>query len=444
MARPIRHITWTDAMNDRARGWFLGATKAAGFLLALNVFFVAIKLLGAFKNLGSGYGELLIQDLAQNPLMGLLVGILVTSIIQSSSTTTSITVGLVAAGVLGEDPVIAMKLAIPIVMGANIGTSITATLVSLGQASERAEFGRAFAAAVAHDAFNWFTVLVLLPLQIATNFLGHGALFMARTLQGVGGLKFTSPLKYLVDPQAKLVMGWFDEAPGLVQFVVVLALAYMFFNASTWLAKRVRDDKRTAVFVFVFSVAVAGIATFVSRFAEYVFDSTTAVFLVGLGLLFAALASIVGIMRSVVLDRVQRVFDAYIFRTGIRALLLGMVLTALVQSSSVTTSLVVPLAGAGLLSLRQILPYTMGANVGTTITAILAALSLGELTGVAVAFAPLLFNICGLAVFWPLQRVPLWASEKMGQLATRHPAWPVIIVVVAYLGLPILAVIVSR
>jgi hypothetical protein len=123
MARPIRHITWTDAMNDRARGWFLGATKAAGFLLALNVFFVAIKLLGAFKNLGSGYGELLIQDLAQNPLMGLLVGILVTSIIQSSSTTTSITVGLVAAGVLGEDPVIAMKLAIPIVMGANIGTS---------------------------------------------------------------------------------------------------------------------------------------------------------------------------------------------------------------------------------------------------------------------------------------------------------------------------------
>jgi sodium-dependent phosphate cotransporter len=431
-------------MNDRARGWIIGVTKTLGFLLALNVFFVAIKLLGAFKNLGSGYGEVLIQDLAQNPLMGLLVGILVTSIIQSSSTTTSITVGLVAAGVLGEDPAQALKLAIPIIMGANIGTSITATLVSLGQASHRAEFGRAFAAAVAHDAFNWLTVLVLLPLQIFTNFLGHGALLLARGLQGVGGLKFTSPLKYLVDPQTKLVKGWFQDSPALVEFVVVLFLAFVFFNASTWLATRVRDEKRTMVFVFLFSVGVAGVATFVDRFSEHVFDQVTAVFLLGLGLLFVALASIVGIMRSVVLDRVQRVFDAYIFRTGLRALLLGTVLTALVQSSSVTTSLVVPLAGAGLLSLRQVLPYTMGANVGTTITAMLAALSLGELTGVAVAFAHLLFNICGIGLFWPLQRIPIWASEKMGALATRNVAWPIAIVLMAYLGLPILAVILSR
>ncbi len=431
-------------MNQTARSWIVGLGKAAGFLLALNVFFVAIKLLGAFKSLGSGYGEVLIQDLAQNPLMGLLVGILVTSLIQSSSTTTSITVGLVAAGVLGEDPATALKLAIPIIMGANIGTSITATLVSLGQASQRNEFARAFAAAVAHDAFNWFTVLVLLPLQIFTNFLGHGALFMAEALQGVGGLKFTSPLKYLVGPQTKLVKGWFADSPALVKFVVILFLAYVFFNASTWLAKRVRDDKRTAVFIFLFSVTVAGIATFVSTHSEHIFTDTTAVFLTGLGLLFVALASIVGIMRSAVLDRVQRVFDAYIFRTGLRALLLGTVLTALVQSSSVTTSLVVPLAGAGLLSLRQVLPYTMGANIGTTITAILAALSLGEITGVAVAFAHLLFNICGISIFWPLQRVPIWASEQMGKLATKHVAWPIGIVLGAYLGLPILAVILSR
>jgi solute carrier family 34 (sodium-dependent phosphate cotransporter) len=428
-------------MNDRARGWTLGVMKALGFMLALNVFFVAIKLLGAFKSLGSGYGETLILDLAQNPLMGLLVGILVTSIIQSSSTTTSIVVGLVAAGVLGQDPVEAMRLAIPIIMGANIGTSITATLVSLGQASHRAEFSRAYGAAVVHDAFNWLTVLVLFPLQVATNFLGHGALFLANALQGVGGLKFTSPIKYLVGPQTKLIHGTFDGSEPLVRFVVVLFLAWALFSATTWLAKRVRDEKRTGLFVLAISVGVAGVATFVQHFSEHVFHATTAIFLTGLALLFVALATIVGIMRSVVLDRVQRVFDAYIFRTGIRALLLGLVLTALVQSSSVTISLVVPLAGAGLLSLRQLLPYTMGANVGTTVTAILAALSLGEVLGVSVAFAHLLFNICGISLFWPLQRVPLWVATKLGALAGRHIAYPVAIIFTAYLGLPILAIV---
>ena len=119
-------------------------------------------------------------------------------------------------------------------------------------------------------------------------------------------------------------------------------------------------------------------------------------------------------------------------------------LTALVQSSSVTTSLIVPLAGAGLLSLGQVLPFTMGANVGTTITAMLAALSLGELTGVAVAFAHLLFNICGITIFWPLKRVPIWAAVQLGKLAARGPAWPVSIVLLAYLGLPILAIILSQ
>ena len=431
-------------MNDRARGWLLGLTKAAGFLLALNVFFVAIKLLGAFKSLGSGYGEVLIQDLAQNPFLGLLVGILVTSIIQSSSTTTSITVGLVAAGVLGDDPIIALQMAIPIIMGANIGTSVTNTLVSLGQAGHRVEFQRAYGSAVVHDIFNWLTVLILLPIQVATNFLGHASLWLAEALQGVGGLKFTSPIKLLVGPQTKLVKGWFEESPDLVEFVVLLTMALVFLFASTWLAKRVRDDKKTTIQVVFLAICVAGVATFVDHFSQYIFDKTTAVFLTGLALLLLSLTAIVRIMRSAVLDRIQRVFDAYIFRTGFRALLLGIVLTALVQSSSVTTSLIVPLAGAGLLTLAQVLPFTMGANIGTTITAMLAALSLGELTAVAVAFAHLLFNILGIGMFWWLKAIPIKAAEGLAKLASRNVTYPVMIIAVAYLGLPLLFIILSR
>ena len=57
------------------------------------------------------------------------------------------------------------------VMGANIGTSVTNTFVSMGQIGDRANFQRAFAAATVHDMFNWLTVLVLLPVEMATAYL---------------------------------------------------------------------------------------------------------------------------------------------------------------------------------------------------------------------------------------------------------------------------------
>ena len=61
--------------------------------------------------------------------------------------------------------------AIPMVMGANIGTSVTNTFVSMGQIGDRAIFRRAFAAATVHDMFNWLTVLVLLPLEMVSGYL---------------------------------------------------------------------------------------------------------------------------------------------------------------------------------------------------------------------------------------------------------------------------------
>ena len=418
----------------------MGSAKLIGFLLALNFFFVAIKLLGAFKDLGSGYGEVLIQDLAQNPFFALFIGILVTSVIQSSSTTTSLAVGLVAAGALGDDPSQAIRLAVPIIMGANIGTSVTNMLVSMGHMGNRAEFERAYSSAVVHDIFNWLTVLVLLPLQITTNFLGRTALFLAEVLEGTGGLKFTSPIKYLVAPQQDLIQGWFEGSEALVEFVVLFGLIFALFQGTTYLARRVREKQRTLFLTAVFAVLVSGLLTFGEQFHDQVFNASTGVFLCGLGLLFITLTGMVSIMRTVVLDRVQRLFDAYIFRTGGRAVLLGMLVTAMVQSSSVTTSLIVPLAGAGLLTLYQVLPYTIGANIGTTITAILAALSLGEVGGVAVAFAHLLFNLLGLAIFYPLRRVPITLAQGLGKLALRSPLYPVSIIVGAHFVIPLLLI----
>lgn len=65
--------------------------------------------------------------------------------------------------------VIDVPAAIPIVMGANVGTSVTNTIVSLTHAADRAEFERAFAGATVHDMFNWLTVIVLLVIEVSTG-----------------------------------------------------------------------------------------------------------------------------------------------------------------------------------------------------------------------------------------------------------------------------------
>lgn len=128
--------------------------------------FVSISLLRAsFKFFGKGFAEQLVATTA-NPVVGLFIGVLATSLVQSSSTVTSMTVGLVAGR--GLD----IARAIPIIMGSNIGTSVTNAFVSIGHIYRSDEIERAFAAVTVHDFFTLLTGLILLPLQLTTNFLG--------------------------------------------------------------------------------------------------------------------------------------------------------------------------------------------------------------------------------------------------------------------------------
>jgi sodium-dependent phosphate cotransporter len=123
--------------------------------------------------------------------------------------------------------------------------------------------------------------------------------------------------------------------------------------------------------------------------------------------------------------------------------LFGLFITALVQSSSVTTSLAVPLAGAGILTIHQIFPYTLGANVGTTITAMLAALAVGEMPAVTVAFAHMLFNVCGISVIWPIpaiRRLPIIMAEKMTNIAMYSRVIPIAWVLFFFFALPAAAI----
>ena len=187
-------------------------------LISIYLFLFSLELMGtSLKMFGEGMAETLIAT-TTNPLVGLFIGILATSIIQSSSSTTSIVVGLVAGGALN------VANAIPIVMGANIGTSVTNLLVSMGQINRNIEFKRALSAAIVHDFFNVMAVIILFPLQHATNFLGKAATFLGENFQNIGGLEFLSPVKALTKPVVTDLVKVVGEKPWILLVLSLLCL----------------------------------------------------------------------------------------------------------------------------------------------------------------------------------------------------------------------------
>ena len=364
-----------DAPDTRSVGAMRIVLRVAYFLFLLYVFFFAIELMSsAFKMAGRGFAEQLIET-ASDPVAGLILGFLATSIIQSSSTTTTIVVGLVASNAL------TIPLAIPIIMGANIGTTTTNTIVSMGHVTRAAEFERAFAASTVHDFFNVLAALTILPIEIWFGPVERMARFGEQVFEGAGGMRLANPLKNMVAPPAELVAG---AVPHEIPLVVI-ALACLFF----------------------------------------------------------ALSQIMRLMRRSVLDKLERLFSRVLFRNDLTSFGLGLTATAAVQSSSTSTSLVVPLAGTGVLSLRQIYPYTLGANIGTTITAILASLATGSQAAVTVALAHLSFNLMGILIFYPLKAIPIWLAQQAGRIAARSRTNSAMVIAVYILLhiLPILYVV---
>ncbi len=349
----------------------------------------------AFKGFGKGFAEKLIAT-TSNPFVGLFVGILATSIMQSSSLTTSMLVGMVSSGIM------TIPNAIPMVMGANIGTTVTNTIVALTSATRKQEFGKAFASAIVHDFFNILTMIILMPLHLITQSLfGKGILQISaegltNIFENIGGLRFASPIKVITEPIIRLL---YDCV-----FPTILSP----FGQSKGI----------------------GLTIFTSIFA--------------LALLFLTLTYMSKTMKSAIMVKLENLLDAYLFKTALRSFILGMVITAIIQSSSITTSLVVPLAGIGILTLEQVFPYALGANIGTTITAILASLAIGSYVGITVAFSHLLYNTLGTIIWYPFRIVPLTIAKKMAKLSEEHKNIALLYVIITFYIIPGILVLLSR
>ena len=355
----------------------------------LYLFLVGVSTLEAgIKALGSDFQDGLLENV-NNPLAGLFAGVLATVLVQSSSVTTSTLVGLVGSGTM------TVEAAVPMIMGANIGTTITNTLVSLGHARRSEEFRRAFTAATMHDFFNIIAVAVFFPLELTTGFLTTLSEKLAGLIGGgaVGG-QASSPIKAAV----KAPVGWLKDGLGSV----------------------IDSD-----------LLLGGL-----------------LLIAGIGLILAALAILSRNMRALIAGRIEAAMNTAVARGGgIVGLFTGLFVTMGVQSSSITTSIVVPLVGSGVLKVRNAFPITLGANIGTTMTALIASLAVDLRVGLVIALHHFLFNLIAVSVLYPIpwfRQTPVYLAERLAAVATRHRALVGVYVAGVFVILPLAGIVVLR
>ncbi|UZJ42147.1 Na/Pi symporter [Prosthecochloris sp. SCSIO W1101] len=345
--------------------------------------------------IGSGFKEAAGENakglfaFANNPLSGLVIGTIATALIQSSSTVTSIIVGLVAGG-------LPVSIAIPMVMGANIGTTITNTIVSLGHVREGEEFKRAYAAATIHDFFNLLCVAIFLPLEMLTGYLSKagfflGGLFVGKESMSIKGFNFIKPI---VKPAVSMVEDFLQSfLPQITAGFIMIMIGVVF---------------------------IVAVITVLSR-----------------------------LLKMLMVGKAKDILRKSVGRGPVSGLFSGALLTVLVQSSSTTTSLVVPLAGNGVFSLRQIYPFTLGANIGTCITALLAATAITGANAVfalQIAFVHLLYNFSGVLVIYGLpflRLLPVRAAETLASATVRNKLYALAYIIGVFFLVPSVLIAIS-
>jgi sodium-dependent phosphate cotransporter len=344
-----------------------GVTRLPKALLWCLLVFLIYLMLLAVGLIGSGFKEATQEraealfELAANPVMGLIIGMVCTALIQSSSTVSSIIVAMVAGG-------LPITIAIPMMMGANIGTSITNTIVSLGHIGNKNEFQRAFNAATIHDFFNIFAVLIFLPLEIMFGIFEHISAAMVNLVASgmTSEMSSFNPIKASTAPVIDFIEGLLintnDISSGFIKIIVGLGLIII---SITWMGK---------------------------------------------------------IMKSLMIGRAQEILKSTLGRGPITGISSGAIMTILVQSSSTTTSLLVPLVGNGIVTARSIYPFTLGANIGTCITALIAALAIvgpNSQLALQIAFVHLAYNLLAVAVIYGIALLREWPPNLSYKLSLK-------------------------
>ncbi|MEO9966553.1 MAG: Na/Pi symporter [Reichenbachiella sp.] len=324
--------------------------------LALIVFLWSLDLMTSSFQVIGNETVIKVLSITSNPFISLFIGLFITAVIQSSSTSTSLIVAIVASGGLS------LENAVPMIMGANIGTTLTSTIVSLSYITDNREFKNAIATGVMHDFFNILTVIILFPLEYYYNILSRLSISVASVFN--------------LSPSTDLVKSKSGSS--------------LFESINTFLIDFV-DYKILLVIVACIS-------------------------------LFASIKIISKIISNRMIGASKERFQDVFFKNRLKSFGLGTVLTAGIQSSSITTSIIVPLGATGKIHPDKIFPYIVGANIGTTITALIAAFNKSE-AALSIALVHFLFNLIGTIIFLLipyLNKVPIRYARQFGLMTSQY------------------------
>lgn len=351
---PLKEV---PADKSSVTPWGIILKNTAYILGTLFIFLFALDLMiSSLQHLGANAADTILMA-TSNPFTALFIGLLVTAILQSSSATTSMVVALVASGSLN------LQGAVPIIMGANIGTTITSTIVSLGFITKKKEFRRAVAAGTYHDFFNILTALILFPLEYYYGFLSGISQQLATT--------------------------FFDQAAT---------------NSATGV-----------------SFLGTGLGSLITQLVELIGNGLILIIL-SFTLLFGSILLFRRVISNILGLRTQERVKKYFFKSPVQSFGWGLLITAAIRSSTITTSLVVPLVAKKVVRLKGVVPFILGANIGTTITAFIASMSNSNIA-ISIAIAHFLFNFIGTLIFSLVpyvRNIPVRLAKGLGALTMKY------------------------
>ena len=363
--------------NRKWRNIFINLLMTGGIIL---MFLLSIDLLVEGLQYFGGDTAQSILKITSNPFIGLFIGILATALVQSSSMTISMMVAMVASGA------IELTNAIPIVMGANIGTTLTSNIVSLSFITRKKEFRRAISTSTSHAFFNILVTIILFPLEYKFGLLSGLATEITSNFSDVYDTNASNQLmaSHSATPFGHWLAGFIDN------YTVILILAVLMLFGS------------------------------IKLFSRKIYQ--------------------------LLIDSKRNQYESFVFSSTLRAFSWGTILTGAVQSSSVTTSLVVPVVAIGKVNLKRAFPYILGANIGTTITAFLASLFKTD-AAISLAFVHLLFNAIGVFIFLPfpfMRRLPVFLAGELGKATLQNRLIGFIYIILTFFLIPFILITISR
>ena len=314
----------------------------------------------------------------------------------------------------------------------------------MGQMGDGDQLERAFAGATVHDMFNFMAVAILLPVEVVTGYLDALTGAMVKNADTEKGDKWEGPVKKLVSPFGKkIIIANKDLIKDIAKGKGSCANGDGFYPIVCEIPGETSYESCTRVGLISCDKKTNDCPAFFQESASASDDKISGgvIFFIAIVILFACLIGLVTVLQRMLLGMSTRIVYKATDVNGYIAIIIGAAITIVVQSSSITTSTLTPLVGMGALRLEQMYPLTLGANIGTTMTAIMAAMVTEGTDSLQVALAHLFFNLSGIAIFYPIpfmRRLPIHAARQLGRATRIWRGFPLVYIGVMFFLVPMI------